>query len=113
MPLFDAKVEDLNLKEFQKMFLDSPPLKLKDIILLGDGQKCFKKNLIFCILCIIIKHGGPGFLKFEKDLQRDQPVSSEKIPVHKTELHPLPTFYIDELTIIGNSEVDKAVVDEL
>lgn len=112
-PLFDAKIEDLDLKKFQDAYLAAPPLKLEDIVLLGDDQRQFKKNLIHCILRVIVKHGGPGFQKFQKDLQDEQWVSPEQIPVHKTEQHPLPTWPIDESTIIGNAEVDEAVIKEL
>lgn len=113
VPLFDAKIEDLNLKAYQDSFLAAPPLKLQDIILLGPDQKQFKNNLIHCILRIIVKHGGPGFQKFKARLEKDQPVTPDKIPVHQTELHPLPTWPIDESTIIGNAEVDEAVRKEL
>ena len=59
------------------------------------------------------KLGGPGFKKFEKHLEKHQPNSSEKIPVHTTNLHPLPSWNINELSIVGNAEVDEAIVKEL
>lgn len=103
----------MDLKTFQEAYFAAPPLKIEDIVLWGDDQRQFKKNLIHCILRVIIKHGGPGFQKFEKNLRDDQWISPDQIPVHKTELHPLPTWPIDESTIIGNAEVDEAVVEEL
>ena len=60
-----------------------------------------------------MNYGGPGFKKFEKDLEKDQPNSSEKISVHTTNLHPLPSWNIDESSIVGNAEVDEAIVKEL
>ena len=69
--------------------------------------------MIFTILRIIVNYGGPGFKKFEKDLEEHQPYSTEKIPVHFTSLHPLPSWNIDESSIVGNAEVDQAIVKEL
>lgn len=112
-PLHDAKPEDLDIHKFQSAFLDAPPLAIEDILLLGDDQQKFKNNLVHTILRIIIKHGGPGFSKFQNELEKAQPKSSEQIPVHQTELYPLPTLPIDESTIIGNAEVDEAVTKEL
>lgn len=113
VPLFDARIEDLNLKIFQEAYLNAPPLKLQEIVLLGPDQKQFKENLIHCIIRIIIKHGGSGFQKFRARSDKEQPITTDKIPVHQTELHPLPTWPIDESTIIGNAEVDEAVRNEL
>lgn len=76
-------------------------------------QTEFKNNLIHTILRVIVKHGGPGFSKFEKNLNQSEPQTSQKIPVHKTELHPLPSLPIDESSITGNAEFDEAFVKEL
>jgi len=113
IPLFGAKLEDIDLKEFQSAYLKAPQLKLEDILHTRDEQKSFKNNLIHTILRIIVNHGGPGFKKFEKNLEEHQPASAEKIPVHKTELHPLPSWNIDESSIVGNAEVDQAIIKEL
>ena len=113
IPLFDAHPEDINLEKFQSAYLDAPQLKLEDILHTPQEQKTFKNNLIHTILRIIVNNGGPGLKKFEPDLQRYQPESPIKIPTHKTELHPLPSWNIDESTIVGNAEVDEAIVKEL
>ena len=60
-----------------------------------------------------MNYGGPGFKKFEKDLEKHQPETAEKIRVHTTNLHPLPSWNIDESSIVGNAEVDLAIVKEL
>ena len=78
-----------------------------------EEQKAFKKHLIFTILRIIITHGGASFKIFEKDLERDQPCTKDKIELHKTPLHPLPAWNIDESSITGNVEVDEAISKEL
>lgn len=113
IPLFDAKLEDLDLKQFQSSYLNAPQLKLEDILHTPQEQKVFKNNLIFTILRIIVNHGGPGFKKFREDLDKHQPETAEKIPVHTTDLHPLPSWNIDESSIVGNAEVDQAIVNEL
>ena len=113
IPLFDTGLEDLDLKKFQSDYLNAPPLKLVDILHTPQEQKLFKNNMIFTILRIIVKYGGPGFNKFEKDFEEHQPYSTEKIPVHFTNLHPLPSWNIDESSIVGNAEVDEAIVKEL
>lgn len=113
IPLFNAKPEDINLEKFQSAYLDAPLLKLEDILHTPQEQKTFKNNLIYTILQIIVNNGGPGLKKFEPDLQKHQPESTEKIPTHKTDLHPLPSWNIDESSIVGNAEVDKAIMKEL
>lgn len=113
MPLFNAKPEDLKTKDYQQRFLEVPSLKIVDILHCSSEQKEFKRNLIFTILRIIVIHGGESFKKFEKDLECDQPRTKQKIPLHKTDLHPLPAWNIDESSITGNVEVDKAITEEL
>ena len=60
-----------------------------------------------------MNYAGPGLKKFKPDLQKYQPESTEKIPTHKTNLHPLPSWNIDESSIVGNAEVDEAIMKEL
>jgi hypothetical protein len=93
--------------------LNAEPLRLTDILHSSEEALNFKENLIFTLLRIIIKHGGEGFKKFEKYLEKYQPVSDHKIETHRTELFPLPAWQIDESSIIGNAEVDQAIVSEL
>jgi hypothetical protein len=113
IPLFDAKIEDLKITDFQNSFLNAPPLKLADLMHSETERAEFRQNLIFSILRIIVKQGKEEFKKFERDLEKNQPQTSEKIPLHQTKLHLLPTWNIDESTIIGNADVDQAIVNEL
>lgn len=112
-PLFEAKPEDIDLPKFQKAFLDAEPLKLENILHDSPEQEAFQKNLIFTTLRIIVKYGGDHFKKYEKNLKEDQPATKDKIKLHCSELYPLPPWNIDESTIVGNAEVDQAIVDEL
>ena len=113
VPLFDARVEDLNLKDLQTSFLNAPALSITDIIHTKDERQSFKTNLIFTILRIIVKQGGPGFSHFQEDLDKGQPETVDKIKTHKSELHPLPAWDIDESSIKGNAEVIDAIDKEL
>uniref|UniRef100_A0A8H7Y8R3 DUF6589 domain-containing protein n=1 Tax=Psilocybe cubensis TaxID=181762 RepID=A0A8H7Y8R3_PSICU len=113
IPLFDAKIEDLNLQKFQLSFLEAPILQIQEILLNSDEQKSLKANLVHTILRIIINHGGPGFQRFTKELAKSQPQTPDIIPLHKTNLHPLPTWPIDESTITGNADVVTAIMQEL
>ena len=113
IPLFKARIEDLKTADYRARFLTAPPLKLTDILHTPQERKIFKKNLIFSILRIIVKNGGDGFKKFEKELNEQQPFTNEKIELHKSALFPLPAWKIDESSIIGNAEVDQAIRSEL
>ena len=113
MPLFNANPEDLKTKDFQHNFLDAPTLKISDLLHSVSEQKPFKNNLIFTILRIVVTHGGENFKKFQTDLDREQPYTKDKIKLHKTDLHPLPAWNIDESSITGNVEVDDAINKEL
>lgn len=103
----------MKVSDFQEHFMNASPLQISDIIHSPSEAKTFKQNLIFTILRVIINHGGEHFKQFEKNLQEHQPCTENKIPVHKTDLHPLPAMKIDESTITGNAEVDEAITKEL
>lgn len=115
IPLIEAKIEDLNLEDFQERFLNAQLLRLKDILHTKDEAETLHQSLIFTILRIIVNHGGHRFKAYEKDLEKHQPCTDDKIPVpdQPVDLHPLPSWNIDESTIVGNAEVDKAIVKEL
>ncbi|TFK58861.1 hypothetical protein BDN72DRAFT_806316 [Pluteus cervinus] len=112
-PLFKANLDDMKTSDFQKAFFEAPPLRLDHIIHSKEEAATFRQNLIFTMLRTIINFGGEGFHRFEGELNQRQPASKAKIEVHKTELYPLPTWNIDESTIIGNAEVDKAIITAL
>ncbi|KAF9477171.1 hypothetical protein BDN70DRAFT_948601 [Pholiota conissans] len=113
IPLFDAKIEDLNLEDLQSAFLNAPALSIADIIHTKDERQTFRNSLIFTILRIIVKQGGEGFSRFQEDLKKGQPQTDDQIATHKSELHPLPAWNIDESSITGNAEVIDAIDKEL
>ena len=113
VPLFDAKIKDLNVKDLQASFLNAPVLSIADIVYTKDERKAFKSHLIFTILRILVKHSGQGFERFQADLDKAQLKTADKIRTHKLQLHPLSAWNIDESSITGNVEVIEAISKEL
>lgn len=103
----------MKIADLKAAFAEAPPLALKDILLTDPEFKFMDKCLRHCILRIIVEHGGEKFSKFRDALDQSLPVTPEKIELHKTPLHPLPAWNIDESTIVGNAEVAHAIYEEL
>ncbi|KAF9556932.1 hypothetical protein CPC08DRAFT_776651 [Agrocybe pediades] len=109
VPLFKAKPEDLKICAFQDQYLRAPKLKLSDILHTPEEANSFNELLTFTILRIIVNHGGTDFVRFRADLEKNQPCTPEKIALHKTTIHPLETWPINESTILGNIAVEEAI----
>ncbi|KAJ7919732.1 hypothetical protein B0H13DRAFT_2230835 [Mycena leptocephala] len=112
-PLWKAAIENMKIADLKAAFAEAPPLALKDILLTNPEFKFMDQCLRHCILRIIVEHGGEKFSKFREALNQSLPVTPEKIELHKTPLHPLPAWNIDESTIVGNAEVANAIYEEL
>ncbi|KAJ6527284.1 hypothetical protein B0H10DRAFT_2279228, partial [Mycena sp. CBHHK59/15] len=112
-PLWKAAIENMKIAELKDAFAKAPPLALKDILLTDPEFKFMDKCLRHRILRIIVEHGGEKFSKFREALDQSLPVTPEKIELHKTPLHPLPAWNIDESTISWNAEVAHAIYEEL
>ena len=80
-------------------------LSIIDIVHTKEERQAFRSNLIFTILHILVKQGGYGFEHFQVDLHKTQPKTVDTIETHKSELHSLPAWNIDESSITGNAEV--------
>ncbi|KAJ6629084.1 hypothetical protein B0H10DRAFT_2160566 [Mycena sp. CBHHK59/15] len=85
-PLWKARLEDMKIKDFNTAFDKAPPLSIKDILLSAPELELMDKSL---------------------------PTTPDKIDLHKTPLHPLTAWNIDQSTIIANEEVTDAIHDEL
>lgn len=103
----------MKITDFEKCFDEARQLDIEDVLLTREETARLNQQLLFCILRIIIKHGGEKFARFQAALDKLQPETAEKIDLHKTPLHPLPGMNIDESTIIGNAEVVEAILREL
>ncbi|KAJ7735443.1 hypothetical protein B0H14DRAFT_3613658 [Mycena olivaceomarginata] len=112
-PLWKAAAEQMRIADLDAAFHAAPPLSIDDILLTATESELMDKCLRHCILRIIVEHGGEHFKRFCDDVQNAQPVTAEKIELHRTQLHPLPAWNIDESTIIGNAEVADAIYTEL
>ncbi|KAG2008793.1 hypothetical protein CC2G_014185 [Coprinopsis cinerea AmutBmut pab1-1] len=112
-PLHKARMEDMKLEDLNESFDTAEPLLVSDILHSSEEDALFTECLTHCILRIVVAHGGEGFKKFEKKLAETLPRTDRAIDVHKTDLHPLPTWKIDESSIVGNAEVVEAITKEL
>ncbi|KAK6972268.1 hypothetical protein R3P38DRAFT_2812403 [Favolaschia claudopus] len=112
-PLWKAALEDMNIKNVNAAFNAASPLSIRDILLSSSELQMMDQCLQHCILRIIIDQGGEKFQKFRAALDAALPVTVDKIELHKTLLHPLPAWNIDESTIVGNEEVVDAIHEEL
>ncbi|KAJ7859515.1 hypothetical protein B0H14DRAFT_3446641 [Mycena olivaceomarginata] len=112
-PLWKAAAEHMRIADLNAASDAAPPLSIDDILLTAAETTLMDQCLRHCILRIIVEHGGEHFKRFYDNVQNAQPITAEKIELHKTPLHPLPAWNIDESTIIGNAEVADAIYSEL
>ncbi|KAJ7584479.1 hypothetical protein C8J56DRAFT_789516 [Mycena floridula] len=103
----------MQLKEFEKSFIDAAPLEISDILHTTDEARLFEQCLIHTILRILVTYGPEDFQKFKEELDKAQPKSDTIIDVHQTPIHPVTAFNVDEATIVGNAEFAEAFYDEL
>lgn len=101
----------MRLEDLETSFRDAGPLALSDILHNAGERVFFRKCMIHCILRITVGHGKLDH--FTEQLRESTPRTEQAIELHKTDLHPLPTWKIDESTIVGNADVDEAIVNEL
>lgn len=112
-PLFDASVDDLKVSDLLDSADKAPPLNKKDILLTSQENEYLEERLVHTVLRIIVSFGGPRFARFKKDVDASLPLTSDKLELHKTIIHPLPAFEIDESSTTGNAEVLDAIFAEL
>ncbi|KAJ6556692.1 hypothetical protein B0H10DRAFT_1930861 [Mycena sp. CBHHK59/15] len=113
IPLHDAKPDDLLTSTLDTSILNAPPLRIDNLLFTEEEAEFHKQNMVHTILRIIVRHGGEGLKKWQKDLDAMQPRSSETISVHKSAIHPLPSMEIDENSITGNINVIGAINESL
>ncbi|KAK1220264.1 hypothetical protein PQX77_017000 [Marasmius sp. AFHP31] len=110
--LLKATLEALSLEAYTRSFGSAPELSPDNIFLTNKEEDLADKCMVHCIARTIVSHGGTSFKRFLPDMRRSIPVSDHKIPVQRMEVYPLPAMNINELTIVGNADVDQAVVEE-
>ncbi|KAG7087025.1 hypothetical protein E1B28_013004 [Marasmius oreades] len=109
--LLNATLEALSLEDYNKSFDSALALTPDDIFLTDQEEDMADQCMVHCIARAIVSQGSTAFQQHVLDMKKSLPVSSHKIPVHCTEVHPLPAMNIDESTIVGNVDVDRAVVE--
>ncbi|KAF8968229.1 hypothetical protein BDZ97DRAFT_1916079 [Flammula alnicola] len=93
IPLYSAALEDIKTEDLDEGIINAPPLRVENLQHTNTECDLMEEAL--------------------EELQKNQPKSSETIPIHKTALHPLPTMEIDENTINGNIAIIKEINSEL
>lgn len=112
-PLFGARSEDMKTADLLASYQRAPPLHVDDILTTPAENQRLNEAFKHAVLRIIVAHGPPGFARFSKQVAQDVVRSEDQIPVHKTEVAPLPTMNINESSIVGNADVFEAMFTEL
>ncbi|KAI0707558.1 hypothetical protein C8T65DRAFT_576601 [Cerioporus squamosus] len=111
--LFDAPRTHMQTADVIDAFEHAPPLAFKDIRLTSTENAALQERLIWTVANIAVQHGGEGFTKFKSDLSERAPTTTQPIPLHKTEIFPMPAMNIDESSTVGNAAVLDAMFTEM
>ncbi|KAJ7463671.1 hypothetical protein FB451DRAFT_1180152 [Mycena latifolia] len=111
--LHDTKLEDLLAADLDKGIAEAAPLTVEDLQFTEAEAAFFHENMVHTILRIIVRYGGEGFQRWQDDLEKMQPTSTETISVHESSIHPLPAMEIDQNSTKMNIEVVEAINTEL
>ncbi|KAI0354104.1 hypothetical protein OH77DRAFT_1457194 [Trametes cingulata] len=111
--LYNASEKDMQTKDLVDSLVSAPPLALGDILLSAEEEAALSERLTHTVLRIIVTYGGEKFARFHRDVLRITPVTADKIPLHQTEIYPLPAMNIDESSTSGNSDVLNEIFREV
>ncbi|KAI0073051.1 hypothetical protein K474DRAFT_1604027, partial [Panus rudis PR-1116 ss-1] len=111
-PLFDASPDSMKTSDLNDAFFSAPPLSHHDIRLTASENVELRKLLTYTALRILLAQGGDRFKRFEEDIDKLAPMPEMNIPLHKTDIYPLPAMQIDESSTAGNAEVVKTIFNE-
>ncbi|KAI0077522.1 hypothetical protein K474DRAFT_1595949, partial [Panus rudis PR-1116 ss-1] len=109
IPLYNAAHEDMKTLEFLSSFDSARPLELNDITLSSDKRNQYRNILKYTILLILLKQSDGRFDRFREHIERMAPLAEDDIPLHKTEIYPMPYMNIDESSTAGNADVVEAI----
>ncbi len=110
-PLFDAPPDQMRTSELLESLDKAPPLDMDDILHTPEEATLFQHSLAHTLLRELVK--DERFARFREDVDECLPDKLDHIPLHQTEIHPLPAMQIDESSITGNAEVMDAMFAEL
>ncbi|KAI0073016.1 hypothetical protein K474DRAFT_1604071 [Panus rudis PR-1116 ss-1] len=111
-PLFNATPDDLQTKDLSASFDSAAPLSRDDILLSDNQWDSFDELLEYTTLRILVQHGGERFKRFAADVEKVRPLREDDIPLHKTDIYPLPAMDIDESSTTGNADVIDQIFKE-
>ncbi len=112
-PLFDAKPEAMRTTELLKSLDSAPPLCIEDILHSPAEVTLFQKSLEHTFLRQLLSASEPLARRFQDQVDECLPDQEDQIPLHKTEVIPLPAMQIDESSITGNADVMDEMFTEL
>ncbi|KAL1658032.1 hypothetical protein GGF50DRAFT_68075 [Schizophyllum commune] len=107
------KPSDMRTEDLDRAFDKALPLSIDDIRLTKEEVLQLDDFLVHTVLRLAVRYGGPGMEKFRQRVLDTQPLSSHVIPIHTSEVHPLPTYPIDESSKKGNADFIDAAMTEL
>ncbi|KAI0690244.1 hypothetical protein C8T65DRAFT_834461 [Cerioporus squamosus] len=111
-PLFDAQEEDMRTSDLLESLDKAPPLSIDDILHTPEEAELFEQSLEHTVLRMIV-FNSEHLSRFKADVHTSLPGTDDQIPLHQTDVHPLPAMQIDESSIVGNAEVMDAMFSEL
>lgn len=111
-PLYGATPEHMQTSDLLASQNEAPPLSISDILHTPAEVQLFQQSLEHALLRELVNN-HEAFARFRKDVDACLPGRDDHIPLHKTELYPLPAMQIDESSIVGNAEVLDTVFKEL
>ncbi|KAI0719033.1 hypothetical protein C8Q72DRAFT_878316 [Fomitopsis betulina] len=113
--LYDTGPEDMLTINYVHSFVQAPRLALHHILPSSSETNTFDDLMCHTVLSIIVNYGGPTFERFKSAASPfaiTTPVD-HRIPLHKTDIFPLPAMNIDESTIVGNAEVVERMFSDV
>ncbi len=110
-PLFDASPDHMRTTDLLDSLDSAPPLDVNDILHSPEEAALFQQSLEHTLLRQLVT--DERFARFRKDVDACLPDKEDQIPLHQTEIHPLPAMQIDESSTQGNAEVMDAMFREL
>ncbi|KAI0349126.1 hypothetical protein OH77DRAFT_1415529, partial [Trametes cingulata] len=100
-----ASLDDMRTSDLLDSFARAPSLSFDDILLSEEENMDLTHRLEHTILRIAVSFGGDRFARFRDAVDACLPVTEDRIPVHKTDIYPLPAMNIDESSTAGNADV--------
>ncbi|KAI0349403.1 hypothetical protein OH77DRAFT_1465461 [Trametes cingulata] len=111
--LFKAPREYMRTANLMRSYHRAPPLTFKDLRLTREETGALRQRLIWTVMQIVVQHGGESFKPWRSKLTECVPLSTHRIPVHTTEIFPMPAMEIDESSTTGNAKVLDAMFTEM